>query len=203
MRLQLERCSPGSTTIVVVVLDFPALSAALLGGLLGVGASLGGVELARRRQAGQWERELLVAIVGEALKSMQRYMREILSLAYGDGPPYRREVIDGVEHVFPRASSRPREQDATFDEVVSDWNSALHKLLVSAPPTVVRLSRAIDHELDRLLDLAIDGDWSREGFRSERVEVGRLVAELVVETRSAAGAPPVAVTNAWTWADRS
>jgi hypothetical protein len=133
---------------------------------------------------------------------MQRYMREILSLAYGTHPPYHREVIDGVEHVFPRQNVRDDpSQDERFDHVISEWNSSMHQLLVTAPAEIVMLSRRIDTELDRLLDLAIDEQWSREAFRAERVEVGELVAQFVNVARSATGADKLDVENVWTWAD--
>ena len=63
------------------------------------------------------------------------------------------------------------------------------------------LSRRIDTELDGLLDLAIDEQWSREAFRAERVEVGELVAQFVNVARSATGADILDVENVWTWAD--
>ena len=183
-----------------VVIDWGTLVAAAIGGLFGVGAAVGAVELQRRRQSVQWQREILTQASSDTLRLMQRYMREILSLAYTDCPPYTRKVIDGVEHVFPGADSRLPEQN-TFDQVISDWNGALHQLLITAPPRLVALSRDLDKELDRLLDLAIENRRSREAFRAERVRSGRLAAEFVEEARRATGAAPFPIENVWTWAE--
>jgi hypothetical protein len=182
------------------VIDWATLAAAGLGGLFGVGASIVGVELQQRRQSAQLQREFLTRAVGDVLQCMQRYMREVLSLAYVDGVPYTREVIDGVEHVFPGAERRLEAQE-TFDNVVSDWNGSLHRLLVTAPPDLVQVSRALDAELDRLLDLAIDHRWSREQFRTERKYAGQLAAQLVASSRRATGAHRVSIENVWTWAE--
>lgn len=182
------------------MVDWATLVAAGIGGLFGVGASLGSVELERRRQAVQADRELLTSAVVDTLRSMQRYMREILSLAYARGAPYTRHVVDGVEHVFPGADERLPHQE-TFDQVISDWNSSLHRLLIVAPPKIVDLSRELDTELDRLLDQAIDSVWSREAFRAERIRAGELVADLVHESRRATGAGAIRIENAWTWAE--
>lgn len=183
------------------MIDWGTLMAASVGGLLGIGASIGGVELARRRQADQWQQELLMQVCGDALKSMQRYMREILNLAFADGPPYRREVVDGVEHVFPEGNTRGPAKDETFDLVVSDWNSSMHQLLVTAPAEIVSLSREVDAELDRLLDLAIDQKWSREAFRQERIGLGITLGEFVRQSRQRTGADEIVIANVWTWAD--
>ncbi len=185
------------------MIDSPTLVAALIGGFLGIGASVGGVELARRRQADQWQRELLASACSGALKAVQRYMREILNIAFSEATRYRRELVDGVEQVFPDGQFRDPLQEATFDRVVSDWNSSMHELLIVAPPELISLSRKIDCELDRLLDLAIEERWSREGFRSEREAVGQLIAQFANQARHSTGAARVALDNVWTWADNA
>jgi hypothetical protein len=125
-------------------------------------------------------------------------MQEILSLAYGSHPLYHREVIDGVEHVRGDPS-----RNGGFDYVIPEWNSSMHQLFVTAPAEIVMLSPQIDTELDRRLDLAIDEQWSREAFRAERVEVGKLVAQFVNVARSATGADNLDAEKVWTWADPS
>jgi len=85
--------------------------------------------------------------------------------------------------------------------VISEWNGALHRLLIVAPGELVALSRSLDAELDRLLDLAIDQRWSREGFRAERELTGRLAADFVIASRQVTAVDEIALTNVWTWAD--
>jgi hypothetical protein len=88
---------------------------------------------------------------------------------------------------------------ASFDDATAGWNSARHRALLVTPFEVAAKIPELDHEVDRLLDLAHIRIWTRAEFRQERIALGRMAANYLRIARKVAGLPDIELMSIWTW----
>ena len=67
---------------------------------------------------------------------------------------------------------------------------AMYAALLVSPPRIADLVQALDREADRLIDRAMEKQWSRDDFRKERRALGRLAAEYLNASRAETGWSP-------------
>jgi hypothetical protein len=120
----------------------------------------------------------------QLLASLQALMRRMIDVAYL--PDKRGDAAQGA--VIPRY------HDATIS-----WNGAMYEALLVSSPRLATLIPPLDREVDRLLDEAMGKQWSRDGFRTERINIGRLAAEYLRAARSEAGLPHIELSSVWAW----
>ncbi len=185
------------------VVDVGTLVAASLGGVLAIAGGVVSVVVRRWQEQRHWYREHQIQLVGEAMAAAQRIMRIITTIAYGEPRPYDQLTTPGDSPASPGVYYPGGDGSDDLYDAMTEWNSALHRLLISAPSEIVRRTREIDLELDRLLDAAYDRRWSREAFRAERVLAGRLLLDLGKSARTHSGFGDLQVDgeSIWTWDD--
>lgn len=180
--------------------DLSQLASTGLGAFL---ALLGGLVALRARrwwETNHWYRELHISNSTDLLVAMQGFVRQIVNIAYLPGRPLETIVgVPGSSVTEPDVFLADGSQE--FYESVNAWNSALHRLVLAAPPRQVAIARSMDVELDRLLDVAVTQTWPRGRFREERSTLGDLAADFVAEVRAEARLPEIPIDNVWTWAD--
>ena len=161
-----------------------AILGSLVGGLVAI---LGGMLVALtsdQRERRNWTRDAQLKASADLLTALQTLTRRLLDLAFL--PDDRKTDRD--------LPARTRYHDATIE-----WNSAMYRaLLINSPELAIRI-RALDREVDRLLDLAMSRSWRREEFREQRKELGRLAAGYLQLARNVSGLPDVELTSIWAW----
>jgi hypothetical protein len=161
-----------------------AILGPLVGGLVAI---LGGVLVALtsdQRERRNWTRDAQLKASADLLTALQTLTRRLLDLAFlpDDGK---------TDRDLP---ARTRYHDATIE-----WNSAMYRSLLINSPELASRIRALDREVDRLLDLAMSRSWQREEFREQRRELGRLAAGYLQEARRVSGLPDVEIRSIWAW----
>jgi hypothetical protein len=165
-----------------------ALLAALVGGALAITGGLVGVIASDGRERNRWRRDAQLRISTELLSSLQQLVRGMIDIAFLTEKPLKAD---------PGAVS-PTYRDATIG-----WNSSIYVALLVSPPKIAELVQALDREVDRIIDLAVDKPWSREEFREERRALGRLAATYLNAARAETGWPPIPIESVWTWDEAS
>jgi hypothetical protein len=155
-----------------------------VGGLLAIAGGLVTAMMLGRRDRQHWLMDAHLKATSEALAALQRLMRRIIDLAYIDSAD--------IEADDPALVAR------YFDATIA-WNSAMYAVLLVSPPRPAERIFALDREVDRLLDLALSRQWAITDFRTERVTLGRLAADYLVEARRETGARDISVKSIWAW----
>jgi hypothetical protein len=118
------------------------------------------------------------------LTSLQSLIRQMINLAY---LPDKRNGV-GADAVISR-----------YHEATVEWNSRMYAALLVSAPELAELVPVLDREVDRLLDQAMARQWTRNDFRTQRLELGRLAATYLRTARRLAALPPVDLMSVWTW----
>jgi hypothetical protein len=159
-----------------------ALLATLFGGALAIAGGLVGALTTDRRERSRWRRDAQLRVSTELLSSLQEVIRRMIDLAYLAKKP-------------PRGSP----EYAAYHEVTIGWNSSIYAALLVSPPNVVNLVQGLDREVDRLLERALEKQWSRAAFREERRALGRLAANYLNASRAETGWPSIPLESVWAW----
>ncbi len=145
----------------------------IVGGLLAIAGGLLVALTSDGRERRRWRRDAQLKASVQLLAGLQALMRRMIDVAY---------LAD--KRAESRASVIQRYHDAT---VV--WNGAMYEALMVSSPGLAALVPPLDREVDRLVDEAMDRQWSRADFRAERLTIGRLAAEYA--DSAGAGRPAV------------
>jgi hypothetical protein len=162
--------------------------ATLLGGLLAIAGGLVGLALSDRRERARWLRDSQLHASADLLSALQLLVRRMINLAYLEPE---------------KATDQTSAPVAAFNEAAVGWNNALYRALLIMPPAVAAEIPPLDHEVDRLLDLAVARIWTRTEFRKERANLGRMAAEYLKLSRRISGLPDIELRSIWTWDDAS
>jgi hypothetical protein len=141
----------------------------------------------------------------DALASVQLLVRVLIEVAYLDlpivAPARQNETV-----LLPDSVVRQDQwfevgelRRAEFDKAITLWNSARYGVLLGMNADIADLIDQIDRELDRLTDIAFSRRSSREEFRGERAELGRLIAGFLDLVRREAGLPVLKRSTIWSW----
>lgn len=161
-----------------------AVLAAVVGGALAILGGLAGAFAAGHRELDRWKRDTQLRISTELLGSLQQVVRRMMRIAYLQEKP-------------ATATSAPA--PSSYHDAVAVWNSSLYAALLVSPPKIVGLVQDLDREVDRLIGLAMERQWSRLEFREERRVLGRLAAAYLNATRAEAGWSPIQLKTVWSW----
>lgn len=175
-----------------------AVLAALLGGLLAISGGLVGIALTDRRERGRWLRDSQLQASTELVTALQLLIRRMINVAYLDPVESGSYELPDFEKRRPQ-SAHAIGVMAAFDDATAAWNSARHKALLITPPEVAGEIPKLDHEVDRILDLAHARIWTRAEFRQERATLGRMAANYVRLARRIAGLPDIELVSIWSW----
>ena len=175
-----------------------AILTTLLGGLLAISGGLVGVALTDRREHGRWLRGSQLQASSDLVTALQLLVRRMINVAYLD------PAESGSYELQEFEKRRPQNQHAVaimaaFDDATAEWNSARHKALLITPPQVAEKIPELDHEVDRLLDLAHAQAWTRAEFRQQRIPLGRMAAGYLKLARRLVGLPDIELTSIWAW----
>lgn len=159
-----------------------AIVATIVGGLLTIAGGLVGARAAERRAESRWRQDAQLQATTQLLGALQTLMRRMIDFAY-------------LEDKSDRGSATIQ----NYHEATIGWNSARYAALLVALPGPAAQIAPLDREVDRLLDLAASRPWTRDEFRKERADLGRLAAEYLRTSRREAGFPDIALPSIWTW----
>jgi hypothetical protein len=162
-----------------------ALLATFLGGALAIAGGLVGVLATHRSESSRWRRDAQLRTSTELLSSLQEVIRRMIDLAYLTEKP-------------ARGSTTGRTPSA-YHEATIGWNSSIYAALLVSPPNLAALVQNLDREVDRLLERALEKQWSRIDFREERRRLGRLAANYLNASRAEVGWSPVPIDSVWAW----
>jgi hypothetical protein len=154
------------------------------GGLLALGGGLMGIGLSARQERSRWLRDAHLRTSTEVLSALQTLMRRMIDLSYLDD----KKVGERATTVL-----------SAYHEATVQWNNALYAVLLIAPPETVPAMSDLDREVDRLLELAHARVWDREGFRRERIQLGRMAADYLRLARRQGGMVAIELASIWTW----
>jgi hypothetical protein len=161
-----------------------ALLATFLGGALAIAGGLVGVLATHRSESSRWRRDAQVRASTELLSSLQEVIRRMIDLAYLAEKPAR---------------GSPTGSSSAYHEATIGWNSSIYAALLVSPPKLAALVQNLDREVDRLLERALEKQWSRIDFREERRGLGRLAADYLNASRAEVGWSPVPIESVWAW----
>jgi len=175
-----------------------AILTTILGALLAISGGLVGIALTDRRERSRWVRDSQLQASSDLITALQLLMRRMINVAYLD------PAESGSYELEEFAKRRPQNQRAettmaAFDDATASWNSARHKALLITPTQAAEKIPELDHEVDRLLNLAHSQAWTRAEFREQRIPLGRLAADYLRLARQLAGLPDIALTSIWAW----
>jgi hypothetical protein len=156
----------------------------VVGGLLAIGGGLLVGLTSHLRERTRWKRNAQLRTSAELLTALQALMRRMLDLAF---------LAD------KRSNEEGRTAISRYHEATIDWNSAIYAALLVGPRSLALRVQGLDREVDRLLDGAMSKQWTRQEFRDERREIGRLAAEYVSAVRKLTGQPDIQLRSVWTW----
>jgi hypothetical protein len=157
--------------------------AAVAGGILAIAGGLIGARSGDRRARDQWRRDAQLQATTNLLSSLQVLMRRMINYAY----------------LEDKAERRRDPTVAGYEEAGIAWNSAMYQAMLLTPGEAAAIIPLLDREVDRLLDLAASRRWTRNEFRQERLELGRLAASYLTTSRRLAGFPDLPIKSIWTW----
>lgn len=175
-----------------------AILTTLLGGLLAISGGLVGVALTDRRERSRWLRDSQLQASTDLATALQLLIRRMINVAYLDPAESGSYNLEDFKKRRPQ-NSHAIGVMAAFDDATAGWNSARHKALLITPPEVAAKIPELDHEVDRLLDLAHARAWTRAEFRQERIILGRMAANYLRLARRLAGLPDIELISIWTW----
>jgi hypothetical protein len=141
-----------------------AILTTLLGGLLAISGGLVGVALSDRRERSRWLRDSQLQASTDLMSALQLLIRRMINVAYLDPAESGSYELQDFEKRRPQ-NAHAISVMAAFDDATAGWNSARHKALLITPPEVAAKIPELDHEVDRLLDLAHARTWMRADFR--------------------------------------
>jgi hypothetical protein len=101
------------------------------------------------------------------------------------------------------ATSSSASAPSSYHDAVAIWNSSIYAALLVSPPKIVGLVQDLDREVDRLIGLAMEKQWSRLEFREKRRVLGRLAADYLKASRAEAGWSPIHLKTVWSWDDEA
>jgi hypothetical protein len=162
-----------------------ALLATFLGGALAIAGGLVGVLATHRSESSRWRRDAQLRASTELLSSLQEVIRRMIDLAYLTEKPTR--------------GSPAGRTPSAYHEATIGWNSSIYAALLVSPPDLAALVQNLDREVDRLLERALEKQWSRTDFREERRGLGRLAANYLNASRAEVGWSPVPIDSVWAW----
>jgi hypothetical protein len=175
-----------------------AILTALLGGLLAISGGLVGIALTDRRERNRWLRDSQLQASSDLVTALQLLIRRMINVAYLDPAESGSYELQDFEKRRPQ-NAHAIATMAAFDDATAGWNSARHRALLITPPEVAAKIPELDHEVDRLLDLAHARTWTRAEFRQERIMLGRMAANYLRLARRLAGLPDIELISIWAW----
>lgn len=175
-----------------------AILTTLLGGLLAISGGLVGVALTDRRERTRWLRDSQLQANTDLVTALQLLIRRMINVAYLDPAESGSYELQDFDKRRPQ-NAQAISVMAAHDEATAVWNSARHKALLITPPELAAKIPELDHEVDRLLDLAHARAWTRAEFRRERIMLGRMAANYLRLARKLAGLPDIELISIWTW----
>lgn len=161
-----------------------ALLAALVGGALAISGTLAGAFVTGRSERNRWHRDTQLRVSIELLSSLQQVIRRMIHIAYLPDKP---------------KLATPVPASSAYHDASASWNSSIYAALLVAPPKITELVQGLDREVDRLLKLAMEKQWSQPDFRDERRALGKRAADYVNACREQAGWSESPITSIWTW----
>jgi hypothetical protein len=170
----------------------------LLGGLLAISGGLIGVACTDRGERRRWLRDSQLQASADLVTALQLLIRRMINVAYlapSESGSYDLQEFDKRRPQNHRAEAVM----AAFDDATAGWNSARHRALLVTPPQVAEKVPELDHEVDRLLDLAHSRAWTRAEFREQRILIGRMAADYLKLARRTAGLPDIELASLWAW----
>jgi hypothetical protein len=171
---------------------------ALIGGLLAISGGLVGIALTDRRERNRWLRDSQLQASSDLMTALQLLIRRMINVAYLDSAESGSYELQDFEKRRPQ-NEHAIETMAAFDDATAGWNGARHRALLITPAEVAAKIPELDHEVDRLLDLAHAWTWTRAEFRQERINLGRMAAGYLRLARRLAGLPDIELISIWTW----
>jgi len=159
----------------------------LIGGLLAIAGGLL-VSLSQFiRERRRWQRDARIRSGVDLLAALQTLMRRTINLAYVPAESPKSESTTG------------RAAIDRYEEATIAWNSAKYAVMLVTPGDLTAMVDDLDSEFDRLLDLAMKQQFTREQFREERKELGRMAARYLNMIRRLTDQPALDKRSIWTW----
>lgn len=137
-----------------------------------------------RGELSQWRRDAQLRASTDLLSALQELVRRMIDLAYAADKPTRTD---------------PEALSTAYREATIRWNSSIYAALLVSPPKLAALVQALDREVDRLVDIAMEKPWSRTDFRHERRALGRLAAQYLNASRAETGWSGSRLDSVWAW----
>jgi hypothetical protein len=159
---------------------------AVVGGLLAILSGFVVILATNRREGREWTRDTQLKLSADLLAALHSLSRRVLDLAF-----------------MPTDAKydRSRPERALYHEATIEWNSALSAALLMGSPEFTGHIMQLDKEVDRLLGLALQRQWTWDEFRPKRTELGEMGATYLNLVRRKAELKELDLKSIWAWAD--